>query len=60
MRDEKLNENILIYLTRYVTSNSLKTLYLIIKRRNGYRQEHNEDKYLTLAHADKSKYIFKK
>ena len=40
-----------IFYIYYVKSNSVKPLYLIIKKINGYIEESNEGKYLTLVPA---------
>ena len=58
--DEKSNKNVLIYHIRYViikglsyaTFNSVKCLYLITSEKNGYIEESNGNKYLTLFPAD--------
>ena len=52
--DEKSNKNILIFYVGYVTRNSIKPLYLMINTVNGYIDEHNANKYLTLVQTDKS------
>ena len=36
----------------YMTPNSIKPLSLTIIKINGYIEEHNGNKYLTLAHTD--------
>ena len=41
--DGKPNKNIVIYLTGYVTRNSVNTMYLIINKINEYLHGHNED-----------------
>ena len=61
--DEKLCKNILIYYNGYVTItdskyaklNSLNPLHLIIKKVNGYLEEINGNKYLTLDPTNESK-----
>ena len=45
--DEKSYKNILIYYTVYVSSNSIKPLYLNINNANGYIKESNGNNYLT-------------
>lgn len=45
--DEKLYQDILIYYNGYVTSNSVKTLYIIINKANEYIEENNGNNYLT-------------
>ena len=40
---------------RYVKSNSVNPLYLIIDKINGYIKESNENKYLTLIPTGESK-----
>ena len=52
--DGKSYKNILIYYVGYVTPNSVKLLYLIINKINGYIEESNGNKYLTLLPADAS------
>ena len=42
----------------YVTPNCVKPLHLIINKINGYIEEDNENKYLTLAHADNCQICF--
>ena len=53
--DGKSYENILIYYIGYVTPTSVKPLYLIINKVNGYIDEYNGNKYLTLVHTGKGK-----
>ena len=53
--DEKSYKNILIYCVGYMTPNSVKPLWLIINKINGYIEESNRNKYLALARVDKSK-----
>ena len=61
--DEKSYKNILIYYNEYVTIkdlkyvniNSVNPLYLIIKKVNGYFEEINGNKYLTLIPTNESK-----
>ena len=43
--DQKSYKHILIYHISCVTSNSLKSLYLIINKVNGYIDEYNGNKY---------------
>ena len=45
---------------RYVKSNSVNPLYLIINKINGYFEEINGNKYLTLVPTNESKEIMKK
>ena len=60
--DERLSKNILIYYIRYVTIkdskyvkiNSVNPLYLIINKVNGYFEEINKSKYLTLVPTKES------
>ena len=60
---EKSYKNILIYYIGYVTIknskyikiNSVNPIYLIINRMNGYFEEINGNKYLTLMKAKKKK-----
>ena len=64
--DEKSYKNILTYYIGYVTiKKDLKTysanpLYLIFHKVNGYFEEINENKYLTLVPFNKSKEKIKK
>ena len=65
--DENSYKNILIYQIGYVTIknlryieiNSVNPLCLIIDKINGYIEESNGDKYLTLVPNDGSRYILK-
>ena len=65
--DEKSYENVLIYYIGYVTikdskyvkNNSVNPLYLIFSKVNGYFEEINKNKYLTLDPTDESKEIIK-
>ena len=60
--DEKSYKNILIYYIGYVTIkdskyvkiNSVNPLYLIFSKVNGYFEEINENKYLTLVLTNRS------
>ena len=66
--DEKSYKNILIYDIGYVTIkdskyvqiNSVNPLYFIINKVNGYFEEINENKYLTLVPTKESKEKIKK
>ena len=58
--DEKSYKNIYIYYVGYVTTNSVKPLYLIILKIIGYIEESNGNKYLTLVSADERKDTLKK
>ena len=66
--DEISYKNILIYYIRYVTIKDLKNvkinnvnpLYLIFNKVNGYFEEINGNKYLTLISTNESKENFKK
>ena len=66
--DEKSYKNILIYYTAYVTIkdskyvkiNSVNPLYLMINRINGYFEEINRNKYLTLVPTNEIKEKIKK
>ena len=61
--DEKSYKNILIYYVEYVTikdskyikNNSVNLLYLIFSKVNGYFEEINGNKYLTLVPTNESK-----
>ena len=44
----------------YVKSNSVNSLYLIIGKIDGYIEEKNRNKYLTLASTDKNKEVLTK
>ena len=44
---------------RYAKINIVKSLYLLINQINGYIEESNENKYLTLVPTDESKDILK-
>ena len=43
-----------------VTINSVNLFYLIINKRNGYIEESNARRYLTLVHTDESKDTLKR
>ena len=66
--DEKSYKNILIYHIGYVKMkdltyaklNNINSLYLIIDKINGYIEESNGNKYLTLVHTVESKDMLKK
>ena len=66
--NEKSYKNILIYYIGYVTIkdskcikiNSISPLYLIINKVNGYFEEINKNKYLTLVSTNGSKEKIKK
>ena len=66
--DEKSCKSILIYYIGHVTIkdlecvkiNSVNPLYLIINKVNGYFEEINGNKYLTLVPTNESKKIIKK
>ena len=64
--DEKSYKNILIYYIRYVKIKEyvkiyiVDPLYLIFRYLNGYAEEINRNKYLTLNHTNKSKENIKK
>ena len=66
--DEKSYKNILIYYIAYVTikdskyikTNSVNFLYLMFNRINGYFEEINGNKYLTLVPTKESKEKMKK
>ena len=49
-----------IKVLKYVKTNSVNPLYLIISKPNGYFEEINKNKYLTLLPTNKSKEITKK
>ena len=52
MIDEKPYENILTCYISYKTKNSVKSLYLIINKVNGYIKKSDGNKYLTLFPLD--------
>ena len=54
--DEKLYQDILIYYNGYVTSNSVKTLNIIINKANEYIEENNGNNYL----AQNSQFLWTK
>ena len=67
--DKKSYKNIGIYYIGYITIksisdyeniNSVNPLYLIIGNADGYIEENNENKYLTIASTDKKKKVLKK
>ena len=61
--DETSNQNILIYYTgyvmikylKYVNINSVNPLYLTFSKMNGYFEEINKSKYLTLVPTNERK-----
>ena len=57
--DENLYKNILFYYIGNMPANSVKPLYLIIKKINGYIEEKSVNKYLTLVPTDNSKITLK-
>ena len=57
---ENHEKNILTYYTGHAAPNGVKPFYLIIKKINGYIDEHNGNKYLTLVHTDESTDALKK
>ena len=68
MIQEKSHKNILIYYigsvtikdSKYVTFNKVNPLYLIFNKLNGYFEEVNGNKYLTLVPTNESKEKIKK
>ena len=60
-------KNILIYyiayvtikVSKYVKISSVNLLHLMFNKMNGYFEEINGNKYLTLVHTNESKEIFK-
>ena len=56
--DETILKNILVYFVGYVTLNSVKLLYLIINKINGYIGESNENKIM-LVPSDEIKETLK-
>ena len=67
-KDKKLYDNIDICYVRYTTMKdsdyvkiySVKSLYLIIDKVDGFIEEKNENKYLTLVSTDKNKKVLTK
>ena len=57
--DENLYKNILFYYIGNMPTNSVKPLYPIIKKINGYIEEKSVNKYLTLVPTDNSKIALK-
>ena len=53
--DENSYKNILIYYIKYITTNRVKSLYLVINKINGYIEEINGNKYLTVLYLDENK-----
>ena len=66
--DRNSYKSIIIYYIGYITIknlsyvkiNSVNPLYLIIDKEDGYIEESNGNKYLTLVFTDKNKGTFKK
>ena len=66
--DQKSYKNILIYYveylmindSKYVETNNVNPLYLIFQKVNGYFEEINGNKYLTLVRTNESKAKIKK
>ena len=66
--DKKSYKNIIIYYIGYVTIknlsyvkiNNVNPLYLIIDKVDGYIEESNGNKFLTLVFTDKNEYTLKK
>ena len=56
----KSNTKNITYYIAYETANSVKPLSLIINKVNGYTEEINENKYVTLVSTDESKETLKK
>ena len=52
--EKKPYKNVLFYYIRYVATNSVKILYLIINEVNGCIEESNGNTYMTLAPTDES------
>ena len=68
-KDKKSNKNIGIYYIGYITTksisdsentNGVNLLYLIIGETDGYIEENNGNKYLTLASTAKNKKVLEK
>lgn len=53
-------KNILIYDIGHAAPNRVKVFHLIIRKVNGYIDEHNGNKYWTLIHTDEIKDALKK
>ena len=58
--DKKSYKNIFIYHIGYVTTNSLKLVYLIFNKINEYFEKSNGNEYLTLVPTDESKDTIKR
>ena len=52
--EKKSYKNILICYVAYVATNSVKPLLLIMNKTNGYIEESNGNKYLTLVSTEES------
>ena len=59
-KGKKSYKSIRIYYIGYMTMNSVKLLHRIIINVNGYTEESNGNKYLTLVPTDESKDTLKK
>ena len=59
-KGKKSYKSIRIYYIGYMTMNSVKLLHCIIINVNGYTEESNGNKYLTLVPTDESKDTLKK
>ena len=58
--DKKSHKNILIYYIGSMTPNSVKPLYVIVNNADGYIEESNGNKHLTLFATDEDKNELKK
>ena len=58
--DEESYKSILFYCIGYASTKSVKPLYLIINKINGYIEESIGNKYLTVVSTDESKDTLKK
>ena len=58
--DKKLCKGILIYCIGYETSDGVKPLHIIFNKLNGYIEDNNGGKYLTLIPFDENKKAIKK
>ena len=51
----KLLVNVFIYYIKYMTTNRVKSLYLVIKKINEYIEEIDGNKYLAILSLDENK-----
>ena len=58
--DLKSYKTILVYYIGYIALNSIKPLYLVVRKIYGYIEEYNGNKCLTLVYTDERKDAVKK